>query len=274
MLSVRVSYRPWQGAASTWKSFDTAFHLKRRVWLNRVTAHRATFQLQKWMRFCLLSGIPFMLSSSLRQTTTTTKESTQFILLPCSSHSGYGSCSRGTSILGTGLYRLAFLSQRSVFCLNSCCELRPNRTPQAASLHWTSITLHNPSLEAHLADPSLLPGTIGSPSSHASRSVPLPGLQHQYSAGQKFITCYDPSTGYHLATLPADSEFDISEKINRAKRAWSDSLWAQSSFGDRKRVIRSLKKWLVDNREICARVACRDTGKTSKVVAGLSRKWY
>ncbi len=125
-------------------------------------------------------------------------------------------------------------------------------------------------MEAHLADPSLLPGTIGSPSSHASQHVPLPGLQHQYSAGQKFITCYDPSTGYHLATIPADSEFDISEKINRARRAWSDSLWAQSSFGDRRRVIRSLKKWLVDNRETCARVACRDTGKTSKVVPELS----
>ena len=70
--------------------------------------------------------------------------------------------------------------------------------------------------------------------------------------------------------MPADSEFDISEKINRARRAWTDSLWAQSSFGDRRRVIRSLKKWLVDNRETCARVACRDTGKTSKVVSELS----
>jgi hypothetical protein len=221
------------------------------------------------MRFSLLSGILYTPSSSRPQKTTTTPESIQFIPLPCSSHSGYGSSLRGTSIFGTGLYRLVFLSQRSVCGLNLCCELRPNRTPQAASLHWTSITLHNPSLEAHLADPSLLPGTVGSPSSQASQHAPLPGLQHQYSAGQKFITCYDPSTGYHLATIPADSEFDISEKINRARRAWSDSLWAQSSFGDRKRVIRSLKKWLVDNRETCARVACRDTGKTSKVVPEL-----
>ena len=29
--------------------------------------------------------------------------------------------------------------------------------------------------------------------------------------------------------------------------------------------MRSLLKWLVENQEICARVACRDTGKTSEL---------
>jgi acyl-CoA reductase-like NAD-dependent aldehyde dehydrogenase len=80
----------------------------------------------------------------------------------------------------------------------------------------------------------------------------------------QYITCFDPSTGYHLDTIPADSEYDIAEKINHARRAWIQSRWAESSFGERRRVMRSLLRWVVKNREACARVACRDTGKTSK----------
>jgi acyl-CoA reductase-like NAD-dependent aldehyde dehydrogenase len=88
----------------------------------------------------------------------------------------------------------------------------------------------------------------------------LAGMKTQ----SQYITCFDPSTGYHLDTIPADTEFDIAEKVDLARRAWSKSRWAQSSFGDRKRVMRSLLRWVVKNRETCARVACRDTGKTSE----------
>ena len=44
----------------------------------------------------------------------------------------------------------------------------------------------------------------------------------------------------------------------------------RQGFHDRRRVMRSLKKWLVDNQETCAKVACRDTGKTSEFVVALS----
>jgi acyl-CoA reductase-like NAD-dependent aldehyde dehydrogenase len=81
---------------------------------------------------------------------------------------------------------------------------------------------------------------------------------------EKYITCYDPSTGYHLDTIPADSEYEIAEKIGYARRAWTESRWGKSSFGERKRLMRTLLRWVVKNRELCARVACRDTGKTSK----------
>jgi acyl-CoA reductase-like NAD-dependent aldehyde dehydrogenase len=91
----------------------------------------------------------------------------------------------------------------------------------------------------------------------------LAGMQHA-SAKSQYITCFDPSTGYHLDTIPADTEVDIAEKIDTARRAWSKSRWAESSFGERKRVMRSLLRWVVKNRETCARVACRDTGKTSE----------
>jgi len=86
--------------------------------------------------------------------------------------------------------------------------------------------------------------------------VPLTGEL----AGRDYITCFDPATGLHLATMLADNVNDIETKINNAEAAQAE--WRESSFADRKRVIRSLKKWLVDNQEVCARVACRDTGKT------------
>ena len=86
---------------------------------------------------------------------------------------------------------------------------------------------------------------------------------HGELAGRDYITCFDPATGLHLATLLADNVNDIETKINKAEAAQVE--WRESSFADRKRVIRSLKKWLVDNQGACARVACRDTGKTREL---------
>ena len=63
--------------------------------------------------------------------------------------------SRGISILGTGLYLSAFLSQRCVPILSLSCQLHPNADPQAASPLWTSVTLQNPTLDAHLGDSGL-----------------------------------------------------------------------------------------------------------------------
>ncbi|KAI0800757.1 meiotic sister-chromatid recombination aldehyde dehydrogenase [Fomes fomentarius] len=105
---------------------------------------------------------------------------------------------------------------------------------------WTAQKLPEPSLEAHLNTDGLLP------------AFPLPD--------RKYITAYDPATAYHLDTILADSPEDITRKIAHAYEA--QKTWAQTSFHDRRRVMRSLKKWLVDNQEVCAKVACRDTGKT------------
>jgi acyl-CoA reductase-like NAD-dependent aldehyde dehydrogenase len=63
--------------------------------------------------------------------------------------------------------------------------------------------------------------------------------------------------------MVTDTVQDIERKIDNAETAQAE--WRESSFADRKRVIRSLKKWLVDNQEACARVACRDTGKTREL---------
>jgi acyl-CoA reductase-like NAD-dependent aldehyde dehydrogenase len=77
---------------------------------------------------------------------------------------------------------------------------------------------------------------------------------------RRYITSYDPSTGLHLGTYLADNEYEIEQKIERAAEA--QKTWKNTTFQQRRRVIRSLQKWLVDNQEVVARVACRDTGKT------------
>jgi acyl-CoA reductase-like NAD-dependent aldehyde dehydrogenase len=83
---------------------------------------------------------------------------------------------------------------------------------------------------------------------------PMPVEEHKY------ITSFDPATSLHIGTFVADNEIDIANKIDRAARSQQD--WSETTFGQRRRVIRSLLKWLVDNQEDAARVACRDTGKT------------
>lgn len=58
----------------------------------------------------------------------------------------------------------------------------------------------------------------------------------------------------------ADDEDLIKVKIRKAGDA--QKTWKRTSFTERRRVMRSLLKWLVDNQDLCAKVACRDTGKT------------
>lgn len=84
---------------------------------------------------------------------------------------------------------------------------------------------------------------------------------------RKFITSYDPATGLHIGTFLADDKEAIELKIERSVEA--QKTWKTTSFTQRRRVIRSLLKWLVDNQDVCARVACRDTGKTSTRCASL-----
>lgn len=81
--------------------------------------------------------------------------------------------------------------------------------------------------------------------------------------GRRYITSYDPATSLHIGTFVADNEEDIAQKIERASQAQYE--WSHSTFRKRRRVIRSLMKWLVDNQDDVARVACRDTGKTCEI---------
>ncbi|KZT30800.1 Aldedh-domain-containing protein [Neolentinus lepideus HHB14362 ss-1] len=112
--------------------------------------------------------------------------------------------------------------------------------PKEAEPGWQSIVIENPSLISHKSMEDLMPPFR--------------------PEGREYITSYDPATALHLGTIVADDPAEIQQKIEAAGVA--QKTWRETSFAQRRRVIRSLKKWLVENQEICARVACRDTGKT------------
>ncbi|KAL0947454.1 hypothetical protein HGRIS_013561 [Hohenbuehelia grisea] len=114
------------------------------------------------------------------------------------------------------------------------------RKPDPADPNFQSFAIPDASLTSHLTHPEVMP----------PMNVP----------GRKYITSFDPSTSLHIGTFIADNEDEIRTKIRRASAAQKE--WRRTTMTQRKRVIRSLLKWLVDNQETCAHVACRDTGKT------------
>ncbi|RDB24175.1 hypothetical protein Hypma_008675 [Hypsizygus marmoreus] len=112
--------------------------------------------------------------------------------------------------------------------------------PKPADPNWESFAIRNPHLESHLDTEEVIP--------------PM------NLAGRRYITSFDPATGLHLGTFIADNEEEIARKIAQAGVA--QRTWRRTTFTQRRRVVRSLMKWLVDNQDACARVACRDSGKT------------
>ncbi|TNY18946.1 meiotic sister-chromatid recombination aldehyde dehydrogenase [Rhodotorula diobovata] len=116
--------------------------------------------------------------------------------------------------------------------------------PAEISSSWTGRTLLAPSIHAHKADPSLLPA---SPDSLADPA-------------RSYITCYAPASAQHLATVPALNGDEVRERVGKAaqaQRGWRDSSWTR-----RRRVLRSLLEWTVNEAEALSKVASRDSGKT------------
>lgn len=75
------------------------------------------------------------------------------------------------------------------------------------------------------------------------------------------IICYDPATAYVIDEIDADTAITIAGKIAKAKQA--QSAWAHSTFAQRRKLMRTIQKWVVSDAETIARVAARDTGKTA-----------
>ena len=79
-------------------------------------------------------------------------------------------------------------------------------------------------------------------------------------SGSTAIQCYAPATGQFLAFInptTADGIDRIIEKATEAQRGW-----AKTTFSERRRVLKTLLKFVLDNQETVARVACLDSGKT------------
>ncbi|KAJ2808006.1 Meiotic Sister-Chromatid recombination aldehyde dehydrogenase [Coemansia helicoidea] len=74
------------------------------------------------------------------------------------------------------------------------------------------------------------------------------------------IQCYDPATGRSLGRVQATTLEELEQRLGRARAA--QAAWAQTTFEQRRQVLRTLLAFVLGHqREIC-QVACRDSGKT------------
>lgn len=74
------------------------------------------------------------------------------------------------------------------------------------------------------------------------------------------IQCYCPATGQYLGSVKAHTRQDINDMVQSAATAQAE--WRKTSFVQRRRVLGSMTRYLIDNQTEIARVACRDSGKT------------
>lgn len=95
-----------------------------------------------------------------------------------------------------------------------------------------------------------LPGWRGKGLENPSIKVP----------GSTAIQCYAPATGQYLGLINPSSPDRIDRIVSRAAQA--QTSWSQTTFAQRRQVLKTLLKFLLDNQEPIIRAACLDSGKT------------
>ncbi|TFA99743.1 Putative aldehyde dehydrogenase [Trichoderma ghanense] len=122
---------------------------------------------------------------------------------------------------------------------------------RAASAAAIAATASRP--RHYVVPPPALPSNKESTSTvveHASIRIP----------GSSAIQCYAPATGQFLGAVEPTTEDGIDAAVAAAAEA--QRAWAATTFDQRKAVLRSLMKYVMDNAEQICRVAGLDSGKT------------
>lgn len=73
------------------------------------------------------------------------------------------------------------------------------------------------------------------------------------------VQCWDPSTLQPLGTAPAMTKEEVYELCSKAKRA--QMKWSQTTFAQRRMVLRTIQRYIVAHQEDICRVSARDSGK-------------
>ncbi|KAF2190439.1 aldehyde dehydrogenase [Zopfia rhizophila CBS 207.26] len=79
-------------------------------------------------------------------------------------------------------------------------------------------------------------------------------------SGSSAIQCYCPATGASLGRVNPSTADGIDRAIAKAKEAQIE--WAKTAFSQRRKVLKTMLKFVLENQETIARVACLDSGKT------------
>lgn len=72
------------------------------------------------------------------------------------------------------------------------------------------------------------------------------------------LQCFDPSTLQLLGDVPAMSAADVNELCAKAKQA--QKSWSQTTYAERRVVLRTIQKYVVNHIEEICRVCTRDSG--------------
>nr|OQO18817.1 hypothetical protein B0A51_12603 [Rachicladosporium sp. CCFEE 5018] len=78
--------------------------------------------------------------------------------------------------------------------------------------------------------------------------------------GSTAIQCYSPATGQLLGLVNPSTPDGIDRAVAKAAKAQTE--WAQTTFAQRRQVLRSLLNFVLDNQDTIVRAACLDSGKT------------
>ncbi|KKY13573.1 putative aldehyde dehydrogenase [Diplodia seriata] len=78
--------------------------------------------------------------------------------------------------------------------------------------------------------------------------------------GSNDIQCYAPATGQFLDQITPASEQDIDNSVARAKEAQKE--WKTTTFSERRQVLKTMLKFVLENQQNISTAACLDSGKT------------
>jgi acyl-CoA reductase-like NAD-dependent aldehyde dehydrogenase len=79
-------------------------------------------------------------------------------------------------------------------------------------------------------------------------------------SGSTAVQCYAPATGQVLGLINPATNDGVDRAISAAERA--QATWKTTTFEQRRAVLRSLMKYVLDNAEEICRIAGLDSGKT------------
>jgi delta 1-pyrroline-5-carboxylate dehydrogenase len=137
-------------------------------------------------------------------------------------------------------------------CLWIVCRADPEQAvkyvvepPEQAKPEWKGQLLEKPSLKVRT-------------SRYRQRHRAI--IDFLQVSGSSLIQCYAPATGQSLGRVNPSTADGIDRAIAKANAA--QSKWAQTSFIQRRKVLKTMLKFILQNQEVIARVACLDSGKT------------
>ncbi|KAI3531455.1 aldehyde dehydrogenase [Colletotrichum abscissum] len=102
-----------------------------------------------------------------------------------------------------------------------------------------------------------------------SYTVPPPKIPDEHSiveetsvkiSGTTAVQCYAPATGQFLGFINPSTPASIDRAVDAAHAA--QAKWKNTSFRERRQVLRTMLQHVLDNQEAICRAACLDSGKT------------